>query len=61
MYADDTSLLFISSDTVIAAKDINADLCNLQQWANLWHITLILTRLYSCKFQIIKLLRVLFF
>ena len=39
MYADDTSLLSISSDTELTAKDINADLSNLQQWANLWHMT----------------------
>ena len=39
LYADDTSLLSISSDIELAAKDINADLCNLQQWANLWHMT----------------------
>ena len=39
LYADDTSLLSISDDADIAAMDINADLCILQQWANTWDMS----------------------
>lgn len=39
LYADDTSLLSVSSDPVLSSMELNGDLHTLQTWANQWFIT----------------------